>query len=62
MPRKSLGMQLPREILDGGNDSRGSPIDSIANDGKMAVADSIETSPSGTLGKHVKIILCAVGM
>jgi hypothetical protein len=62
MRGKRLGMQLPREILDGGNDSRGSPVHSIADDGKATVAHGVETSPSGALGEYVEIILSAIGM
>src|SRR5271167_4279453 len=62
MCRKSFGMQLPREILDGGNDSRRGSVDRIADDSEAAVADSIKTAPSGTLCEHVEIIMSAIGM
>ena len=55
-------MQLTREILDGGNDSRRGPIYGVADDGKAAVAHGVETAPPGALGEYVEIILRAIGM
>jgi hypothetical protein len=62
MRGKSFGMQLAREILDGGNDSRRGPIYGVTDDGKMTVADGVETAPAGALSEYVEIILSAIGM
>jgi hypothetical protein len=55
-------MQLAREILDGGNDSWRGAIYGVADDGKMTVADGVETAPSGALGEYLEIIPPAIGM
>jgi hypothetical protein len=62
MRRESFGMELAREILDGRNNSWRGAIYGVADDGKAAVTDGLETTPSGALGKHVEIILPAFGM
>lgn len=62
MRGKSFGMELARKILDGRNDSWRGPVDRITDDGKMPVADGVETAPSGALGEDVEIILPALGM
>src|SRR5580658_894310 len=62
MRGKSFGMQLPREILDGGDNSRRWAIYCVADDGKAAVAHGVKTSPSGPFGDDVELILSAIGM
>ena len=55
-------MELPREILDGGDDSRGGAVDGIADDGEAAVLNGIEQAPGRLFGESVKIMGAGVGM
>src|SRR5580658_6879010 len=62
MRGKGFGMQLAREILDGGNDSRCWAVHSVADHGEAPVAHGIKAAPSGARSDDVELILSAVGM
>jgi len=55
-------MQLAGEVFYGRNDSRCGPVDGVADDGKTAIADCVETAPSGAFGQDVEIILSGFGV
>ncbi len=44
-------MKLPSEVFDSGDESRSGTVDGIANRGVATIADSIEQTPAGKIGK-----------
>lgn len=62
MRGKSLWVQLPGEILDRRNDARRGPIHGFTDQGKMAVAHGVQSSPPRPLREDIEIILTAFGM